>query len=52
MVRNMTAGMALITCREPLVALISNNLKSAFLSALRVSNYLLTFSINGLVCVL
>ena len=37
MVRNMTAGMALITCREPLLISINSNLKTAFLSALRVS---------------
>ena len=37
MVRFMTAGMALITCREPLLISISNNLRSNFLAALRVS---------------
>ena len=37
MVRFMTAGMALITCREPLHISINTNLKTAFLSALRVS---------------
>ena len=37
MVRNMTAGMALITCREPLLVSINNNIKTAFLTALRVS---------------
>ncbi|KAK2193621.1 hypothetical protein NP493_11g11020 [Ridgeia piscesae] len=35
MVRFMTAGMALITCREPLHISINTNLKTAFLSALR-----------------
>ena len=40
MVRNMTAGMALITCREPLVISINNNIKTAFLTALRVSKIL------------
>ncbi|ESO94093.1 hypothetical protein LOTGIDRAFT_239532 [Lottia gigantea] len=35
MVRNITAGLALITCREPLFISISNNLKTAFLSTLR-----------------
>lgn len=38
MVRNMTAGMALITCREPLFALIAQNLKNAFVTAIRVRN--------------
>ena len=37
MVRFMTAGMALITCREPLLISINNNLRSNFLAALRVS---------------
>ena len=36
MVRFMTAGMALITCREPLLISINNNLRSNFLAALRV----------------
>ncbi|XP_064398380.1 CCR4-NOT transcription complex subunit 1-like [Halichondria panicea] len=35
MVRHLTAGMALITCREPLLMSISSNLKSAFTSAIR-----------------
>ena len=30
MVRHLTAGMAMITCREPLCMSISNNLKQAF----------------------
>lgn len=34
MMRNLTAGMALITCREQLITTISTNLKTAFLSAL------------------
>lgn len=38
MCRNMTAGMALITCREPLLISINNNIKTAFLTALRVSH--------------
>ena len=38
MVRFMTAGMALITCREPLLISINNNLRSNFLAALRVRN--------------
>ena len=37
MVRFMTAGMALITCREPLLISINNNLRSNFQAALRVS---------------
>ena len=37
MARNMTAGMALITCREPLIMNISNNLKNAFTKAVGVS---------------
>lgn len=44
MVRFMTAGMALITCREPLLISINNNLRSNFLAALRVSNTLLSWS--------
>ncbi|KAJ7383193.1 CCR4-NOT transcription complex subunit 1 [Desmophyllum pertusum] len=38
MVRFMTAGMALITCREPLLISINNNLRSNFLAALRGAN--------------
>ena len=37
MVRNLTAGMAMITCREPLLTSISNMFKSACISALKVS---------------
>ena len=37
MVRFMTAGMALITCREPLNISINNNLRSTLMAALRVS---------------
>lgn len=37
MMRNLTAGMAMITCREPLLMSISTNLKNSFASALRVS---------------
>ena len=37
MVRHLTAGMALITCREPLLLSISTNLKAAFNNTLRVS---------------
>ncbi|KAK3085676.1 hypothetical protein FSP39_006989 [Pinctada imbricata] len=36
MVRHMTAGLSLITCREPLFISISNNLRTAFVSALRI----------------
>ncbi|XP_062856837.1 CCR4-NOT transcription complex subunit 1 isoform X1 [Trichomycterus rosablanca] len=35
MMRNLTAGMAMITCREPLVMSIATNLKNAFAAALR-----------------
>ena len=34
MVRNLTAGMAMITCRDQILASISTNLKQAFLMAL------------------
>lgn len=34
MMRNLTAGMAMITCREQLITTISTNLKTAFLTAL------------------
>jgi CCR4-NOT transcription complex subunit 1 len=36
MVRHMISGLALITCREPVLISISNNLKNAFMAALRV----------------
>lgn len=36
MVRNLTAGMTMITCRDPLMISINTNLKSAFTTALRV----------------
>ncbi|XP_030646162.1 CCR4-NOT transcription complex subunit 1 isoform X2 [Chanos chanos] len=35
MMRNLTAGMAMITCREPLLMSISTNLKNSFAAALR-----------------
>ncbi|KAG9352545.1 hypothetical protein JZ751_020959 [Albula glossodonta] len=35
MMRNLTAGMAMITCREPLLMSIATNLKSNFAAALR-----------------
>lgn len=34
MVRNLTAGMAMITCRDQILASISSNLKNAFLMAI------------------
>lgn len=36
MMRNLTAGMAMITCREPLLMSIATNLKNSFAAALRV----------------
>ncbi|XP_066906424.1 CCR4-NOT transcription complex subunit 1 isoform X2 [Halyomorpha halys] len=38
MVRNLTAGMAMITCRDQLLVSISNNLKNSFLSSLHNPN--------------
>lgn len=38
MMRNLTAGMAMITCREQIVSTISTNLKAAFLTALIPAN--------------
>ncbi|XP_078805516.1 CCR4-NOT transcription complex subunit 1 isoform X2 [Oryzias latipes] len=35
MMRNLTAGMAMITCREPLLVSIATNLKNSFAAALR-----------------
>ena len=50
MVRFMTAGMALITCREPLNISINNNLRSTLMTACRVSvPYTLRVSWLGLV---
>ena len=40
MVKFMTSGMALITCREPLMVNIANNIKTAFMNTLRVSDSL------------
>uniref|UniRef100_A0A673Y1D4 CCR4-NOT transcription complex, subunit 1 n=1 Tax=Salmo trutta TaxID=8032 RepID=A0A673Y1D4_SALTR len=37
MMRNLTAGMAMITCREPLLMSIATNLKNSFAAALRVA---------------
>lgn len=42
MVRNMTAGLSLITCREPLTISIQTNLKNAFMNTLRVCIEFLT----------
>lgn len=39
MMRNLTAGMAMITCREPLLMSIATNLKNSFAAALRVGKY-------------
>ena len=39
MVRFMTSGMALITCREPLLVNIANNIKTAFINTLRVGEH-------------
>ncbi|XP_043935455.1 CCR4-NOT transcription complex subunit 1 [Protopterus annectens] len=38
MMRNLTAGMAMITCREPLLMSIATNLKNSFASALRTAS--------------
>jgi CCR4-NOT transcription complex subunit 1 len=38
MVRNLTAGMAMITCRDSLLLAMSNNLKNAFGTQLLVKN--------------
>ena len=38
MVRSMTAGLALYTCREPLYLTITTNLKNAFMGTVRVSS--------------
>ena len=45
MVRHLTSGMALITCREPLLISISTALKTSFISALRVSQLAATTAI-------
>jgi len=37
MVRNVTAGMSMITCREPLLVSLTNNIKSSLMTTLRVS---------------
>ena len=37
MVRNVTAGMSMITCREPLLTALTNNIKNSLMAALRVS---------------
>lgn len=38
MIRNVTAGMSMITCREPLLASLTNNIKSNLLATLRSAN--------------
>ncbi|XP_065517048.1 CCR4-NOT transcription complex subunit 1-like isoform X2 [Lathamus discolor] len=38
MMRNLTAGMAMITCREPLLMSIATNLKNSFVTALRAAS--------------
>lgn len=38
MMRNLTAGMAMITCREPLLISIATNLKNSFATALRAAS--------------
>uniref|UniRef100_F7FA02 CCR4-NOT transcription complex subunit 1 n=2 Tax=Ornithorhynchus anatinus TaxID=9258 RepID=F7FA02_ORNAN len=38
MMRNLTAGMAMITCREPLLMSIATNLKNSFATALRAAS--------------
>uniref|UniRef100_A0A8C5QAP2 CCR4-NOT transcription complex subunit 1 n=1 Tax=Leptobrachium leishanense TaxID=445787 RepID=A0A8C5QAP2_9ANUR len=38
MMRNLTAGMAMITCREPLLMSISTNLKNSFATAMRAAS--------------
>ena len=43
MVRFMTAGMALITCREPLLVSITNTLRSSLQTAFRVSANVISF---------
>lgn len=48
MMRNLTAGMAMITCREPLLMSIATNLKNSFAAALRVRNNILSFKIDTL----
>ncbi|MEQ2171039.1 hypothetical protein GOODEAATRI_006568, partial [Goodea atripinnis] len=41
MMRNLTAGMAMITCREPLLMSIATNLKNSFAAALRLISVLM-----------
>ncbi|KAM9302308.1 CCR4-NOT transcription complex subunit 1 [Gastrophryne carolinensis] len=38
MMRNLTAGMAMITCREPLLMSIATNLKTSFATSLRAAS--------------
>lgn len=44
MMRNLTAGMAMITCREPLINNITANLKNTFAAALRVFEHMRSFN--------
>ena len=46
MVRHLTAGMAMITCREALLVSIANNLKAAFVAAIRVGKTLVVCAIT------
>lgn len=52
MMRNLTAGMAMITCREPLLMSIATNLKNSFAAALRVSCWMCIHPIIASLCVL
>lgn len=55
MMRNLTAGMAMITCREQIISTISTNLKTAFVTALMPStpqvkfHLLLSYSILNII---
>lgn len=51
MMRNLTAGMAMITCREPLLMSIATNLKNSFAAALRVSCWMCIHPIIASLCV-
>jgi CCR4-NOT transcription complex subunit 1 len=47
MVRNLTAGMAMITCRDSLLLAMSNNLKNAFGTQLLVNKSFVTSKSKG-----
>lgn len=51
MVRSLTAGMVMITCRDPLYMSLTTNLRNAFLATLRVSGKFLKnfFEYNSVV---